>query len=84
VEAYTPQTWADNASGGTPITAARLNYMEAGIAAAQSGGVIVVHGSDANRARPPVGSTPVIWIGSVDPVNSDNTLDVTLYVTAKA
>lgn len=78
---YNPQAWADNADGGTPITAARLNYMEAGIAGAQSDGVIVIHGSDPDRVRPPVGSTPVIWIGSVDPVNSDDTIDVTLYVT---
>ena len=32
--AYSPQTWADGPSGGTPLSAARLNYMEAGIAAA--------------------------------------------------
>jgi hypothetical protein len=31
--AYTPQTWADGSSGATPLTAARLNHMEAGIAA---------------------------------------------------
>ena len=30
-ETYTPFTWADGSSGGTPITAARLNSMEAGI-----------------------------------------------------
>lgn len=28
---YTPYTWADDPSGGTPITAARLNAIEAGI-----------------------------------------------------
>ena len=28
---YTKQTWNDNASGGTPITAARLNHIEEGI-----------------------------------------------------
>jgi len=28
---YTKQTWNDNASGGTPITAARLNHIEDGI-----------------------------------------------------
>lgn len=31
---YTPQTWADGSGGGTPITAARLNNIEAGLAAA--------------------------------------------------
>lgn len=29
--AYTPQVWSDNSGGGTPVSAARLNYMEAGI-----------------------------------------------------
>lgn len=32
--AYTKQTWTDGANGGTPVTAARLNNMETGIAAA--------------------------------------------------
>jgi hypothetical protein len=29
---YTPYTWADNSSGGTPITAARLNALEQALA----------------------------------------------------
>ncbi|HYP72809.1 MAG TPA: hypothetical protein VEP72_01875 [Microbacterium sp.] len=29
--AYEPQVWADGEEGETPITAARLNHMEAGI-----------------------------------------------------
>lgn len=29
--AYTPQTWVDGSGGGTPISAARLNFMETGI-----------------------------------------------------
>jgi hypothetical protein len=32
--AYTRQTWADEPSTSTPVSAARLNYMEAGIEAA--------------------------------------------------
>jgi len=32
--AYTRQTWQDGASGGTPLSAARLNTIEAGLAAA--------------------------------------------------
>jgi len=28
---YSPYTWADNSGGGTPITAARLNALEAGV-----------------------------------------------------
>ena len=31
---YTPTTWVDGPGGGTPITAAELNRMEAGIYAA--------------------------------------------------
>ena len=31
---YTPQTWADGAAGGTPLSAARLGYIESGIEAA--------------------------------------------------
>lgn len=34
--AYSPQVWKDYPSGGTPISAARLNHMEQGIAAAAS------------------------------------------------
>lgn len=32
--AYTEQEWADGAAGGTPLSAERLNHMEAGISAA--------------------------------------------------
>jgi hypothetical protein len=31
--AYTQQTWADNAAGGTPVSAARLTHIEQGIGA---------------------------------------------------
>ena len=34
--AYTPNTWADGAAGGTPITAAKLTAMETGIADAHT------------------------------------------------
>lgn len=30
---YTPQTWASGSAGGTPVSATRLNYIEAGIEA---------------------------------------------------
>lgn len=36
---YMPQTWVDGVIGGTPITAAKLTYIENGVAAASSGGV---------------------------------------------
>lgn len=32
--AYTKQTWADDAAGGTPLSAARLNHIEDGVAGA--------------------------------------------------
>lgn len=34
--AYTPQTWANDEAGGTPITAARLSHIETGVQAAAS------------------------------------------------
>ena len=34
--AYEPQTWVDGEDGGTPLTAERLNHMEAGIADGQN------------------------------------------------
>lgn len=40
---YTPQTWADGAGGGTPITASRLNYMEAGISNAPTRSELLVN-----------------------------------------
>jgi hypothetical protein len=33
---YTPQTWANEAAGGTPVSAARLSYIETGIQTAQA------------------------------------------------
>ncbi len=33
---YNPQTWLDGKSGGTPISAARLNYIEQGLADART------------------------------------------------
>jgi len=34
--AYERQTWADGEAGGTPITAARLNHIEEGIATVET------------------------------------------------
>lgn len=44
---------------------------------------IAVHGTDANYPRPTTNG-PVIWYGTVDPANADDTKDVTVYVTADA
>lgn len=49
--AYTPQTWVNGSGGGTPLSATRMNYMEAGIAAASGGSVQVVAARQATRAR---------------------------------
>jgi hypothetical protein len=51
--------------------------------AAASGATIAIHGDDAGYARP-VTAGPVIWYGTVDPANADDTKDVTVYVTADA
>jgi hypothetical protein len=42
---------------------------------------LVIHGTDANFPRPSV-STPVIWFGTVEPVNADDTRDVWVPVSA--
>ena len=63
--AYTPKTWVDGSAGGTPITAAELNRMEAGIA---SGGSEVFVVTDANAVRP-TGYKHIIWKCPTQPVN---------------
>lgn len=67
--AYAKQTWSDYAAGGTPISAARLNYMEAGIEEASSGAValggvegIVIHDGTATGGVRPTGYARVRWI----------------------
>lgn len=49
---YSPQTWNNGAIGGTPLSAARLTHMEAGIAAAIPKGAhyvsVVDHGATGN------------------------------------
>lgn len=51
--AYDPFEWADGEEGGTPITAERLNYMEAGISnaatAAAAAASTATWGQVANR-----------------------------------
>jgi len=44
---------------------------------------IVVHGDNANASRPNT-ILPVVWFGTVDPVNSDDTKDVTVYIGLEA
>lgn len=74
-----------NRSAGDPDPAADVNKLTAAITelrtAVAIAGVIVVHGANANVARPTT-DQPVVWIGSVDPNNSDDTLDVYIPVTA--
>lgn len=47
---YTQQTWRDYPSGGTPISAARLTHIEAGIAAAGDGAAAASAQATANTA----------------------------------
>lgn len=68
--AYTPTTWVDGASGGTPITAAELNRMESGIVDGQNAanptvdtltgatavGKSVMKAADAAAARTAIGA----------------------------
>lgn len=47
------------------------------------GAVVVVHGTNAATARPTT-TGPVIWFGTVQPNNADNTLDVYIPVQTNA
>lgn len=49
--AYSQQQWSDYPTGGTPISAARLNHMEAGIAAAGSSAAADAAQATANQAN---------------------------------
>lgn len=56
--AYMPTTWKDGADGGTPITAARLNKAEQGIAAkAETGPAGPKGATGANGDTGPKGAT---------------------------
>ena len=66
--AYTKQTWTDAPSTTTPISAARLNYIEAGIEAAadyKAGDVIFVTKSGGTWPARPTSRSDVlvIWSG---------------------
>lgn len=61
---YSPQTWSDGAGGGTPLSAARLNTMETGIAGTlqKSGGTMtgsLVLNADATAALEPTSKQQV-------------------------
>lgn len=51
---YTKQTWVDGVSGGTPISATRLNHLEDGVLAAVSDALLVA------LVSPPFTGTPTI------------------------
>lgn len=76
--AYTPQTWQTGPEGGTPITATRLNYMEAGIAQGSVPGPanVLTIGSVTTGAE---GSQAVATITGTSP---NQTLNLTLPVGA--
>jgi|GEM_PF-2534246 len=70
--AYVRQTWVDGASGNTPLSAGRLNHLEAGVEAAAS--VADEAAADAGAAYPAAGGT-VTGPVSVDEVGQG---DVTI------
>ena len=53
-EVYTPQTWADGAAGGTPITAARLQHIENGLEALDDARQALETALSASQATLPV------------------------------
>jgi hypothetical protein len=55
---YIVQTWADDPIGATPITAVKLNHMEAGIAEASltNGKILFGDGSPEAAVTAPVGT----------------------------
>lgn len=65
---YSQQTWADGEAGGTPLSAERLNHMEAGIAAA--GAVESVNGEvgAVTLTAAEVGAVPADQVPSLDEI----------------
>lgn len=59
----------------TAATAAQAAAVAAQAAAEAAAGKFVVHGTNGSTARP-TSTAPVVWFGTVDPVNSDDTKDV--------
>lgn len=72
---YTKQTWSNGTAGGSPLSAARLNYIEDGIATAQSTAE-AASGAAAfkfvRRVSTDIAVTSTTWI------DLDATLDLTL------
>ena len=64
---YVKQLWQDLPNKTTPLSAARLNYMEEGIAAASGGGSgALIYAGGAYPERPS-GAVAVTYIGPVQP-----------------
>lgn len=70
----------DNPADYLTRAASDLRYMKKGDPTASGNANIVVHGSNPNAPRPS-SPMPVVWFGTVDPVNADDTLDVWVPVT---
>lgn len=63
---YTPQTWADGSGGGTPLSAARLNYMETGIDDADTRVTAIEGGSlDSRYASPSYATSRAVALAMV-------------------
>lgn len=63
---YAKQTWADDESGETPISAERLNHMEDGLDAAATQALteaLVIHDGTIGGGVRPTGYARVRWLG---------------------
>jgi hypothetical protein len=63
------------------VTTAQVATAAEAAISAIAGGVIKVHGSNASAARPDT-DLPVVWFGTVNPINADDDLDVFVLVTS--
>jgi hypothetical protein len=65
---YTPQTWSDGSTGGTPITAARLSHIESGISAVDATASTSVQSVTAGDGTITVAGTataPTVAVGAI-------------------
>lgn len=74
---YTPTTWKDGQSGGTPINAASLNNMEAGITAANQS--LPQYVATSSTAKQDVNGTTITGPCLVIVIDGDGTYQGTYY-----
>lgn len=87
--AYTPKEWVDGEAGGTPITAAELNRMEAGIEAVDqlpepfSGSYADLTDKPTIPAATAAGTRAQLDAGTDTTVRAFSAKDIAEYVTAQ-